>query len=199
MSKPHPPYLNVVHHILKYLKSTPGQGIFFLASFSIKLRAFSDVDWAAYADTWKSVTGFCVFLGESLISWKTKKQETISRSSTEAEYRALATTRSEVLWIIQLLKDLHIDVSQPATIFCDNQPAIHLATNLIFYECTKHIEIDCHFICGKIKEGAIKLLPIRSHLQLANMFTKQLSYSSLSQLMSKMSIKNIYSPSWRGY
>lgn len=145
--------------------------------------------------TRKSITDFCVFLGESLISWKTKKQATISRSSTEAEYRALATTASEVVWIIQLLKDLHFDVSQPATIFCDNHSAIHLALNHVFHECTKHIEIDCHFIRGKIKEGAIKLMPIRSHLQLADMFTKPPPHSSMFQLMSKMSIKDIYSPS----
>lgn len=124
----------------------PGRGLLFPADSPLHLRAFSYVDWAACVDSRKSVTGFCVFLGDALNSWKTKKQITISRSSIKAEYRALDTTTSEVLWFTQLLNDLQVNVPTPAVIFCDNHSAIQLASNPIFHERIKHIEIDCHFI-----------------------------------------------------
>lgn len=105
----------------------------------------------------KLITGFCVLLGDSLISWRAKKQTIISKSSAEAEYRALASTTSELVWIHQLLLDFQITSSSPALIFCDNQAAIHIATNPIFHERTKYI-IDCHFTWDKINDGFIKLL-----------------------------------------
>lgn len=195
VAHPRSTHLTAVHHLLKFLKASPGQGIFFSANSKLHLKAFSDADWGSCPDTRRSVTGFCIFLGDSLVSWKAKKQSITSRSSAKAEYRALAATTSELTWIVQLLRDFHVQISAPATIFCDNQAAIHIATNPIFHERTKHIELDCHFIRDKIVDGLIKLLPIRSHLQLADMFTKPLPFSSLSTLMSKMGIKNIYTPS----
>lgn len=116
-------------------------------------------------DSRKSVTGFCIFLGDSLVSWKAKKQLTISRSSAEADYRALATTTNEVIWLQQLLKDFFVHLSEQAVIYCDNLAAIHIASNPIFNERTKHIEIDCHFVRDKVTDGVIKLLPVRLHNQ----------------------------------
>lgn len=130
-----------------------------------------------------------------MISWKSKKQATISRSSTEAEYSGLSSSTGEIVWIQQLLLNLQVQLSQPALIFCENQAAIHIATNPIIHESTKHIEIDCHFIRDNINDGFIKLLEVQTQHQLADVFTKPLPASTLCPLLSKMAIIDLHSPS----
>lgn len=143
----------------------------------------------------RSTTGFCIFIGDCLISWCTKKQPTISRSSTEAEYRALAVTRSEITWLQYLLLDFQVPQSQPAFIYRDNHSAIHIANNPTLHERTKHIELDFHFIGEKINQSKIRLSPVSSSLQFADAFTKPLSSTILSSHIVKMSIHDIYGPS----
>ncbi|KAM6559603.1 hypothetical protein CsatA_028842 [Cannabis sativa] len=195
MSCPRTPHLSALHHLLRYLKGSPGQGILYSPTSSLHLRGFSDSDWATCPITRRSTTGFCIFIGDCLISWKTKKQPTVSKSSAEAEYRALAATTSEMTWIQYLLKDLHIQQPTSAFIYCDNQSAIHIANNPTFHERTKHIELDCHFIREKIANSTIRLIPVSSNLQLADAFTKPLPSTTLNSHLSKMAIHDIYAPS----
>ncbi|WKA04854.1 hypothetical protein VitviT2T_022853 [Vitis vinifera] len=109
-----------------------------------------------------------------LPSWRSKKQTFVARSSTEAEYRALADTTSELLWLRWLLKDLGVSTSSATPLYCDNQSAIHIAHNDVFHERTKHIKIDCHFIRYHLVHGALKLFFVSSKDQLADIFTKSL-------------------------
>ncbi|XP_014506571.1 uncharacterized protein LOC106766352 [Vigna radiata var. radiata] len=182
----------VAFRILRYIKQTPGQGIFLKAINTLTLKAYSDLDWASCPDSRKSTTGYIVYLGDSPISWRSKKQSTVSRSSSEAEYRALAQTACEIHWLINLLTDLRLPFSQPATIFYDNHSAIKIAINQVFHERTKHIEIDCHLIREKVQRGTIKLLPIHTTLQLADILTKTLSPSTFHTINSKLGTLNIY-------
>lgn len=144
------------------------------------------------------MTGFSLFLGFALISWKSKKQATISRSSSEAEYRALASTTCEIQWILYLLADLCHPQSTPVPLYCDNKSAIAIAQDPTFHERTKHIEIDCHLVRDKLHEDTIQLLLDSSANQLADIYTKPLQPAVFHSLLSKLSMMDIYSSACGG-
>ena len=127
------PHYEAALKILRYLKSAPGQGLFFPTKNNLKLSAFSNSDWPGCADSRKSITGYCTFLGDALISWKCKKQSIMAKYSFEVEYRDLAATTCEVQWRHFLLKDLSLPPFTATLIYCDNQSALHIATNLVFH------------------------------------------------------------------
>jgi hypothetical protein len=140
------------------------------------------------------VTDFDVFLGSSLISWRLKKQSTVSRSSSEAEYRALASLACELQWLKFLLDDLHIRAPSHFLVYSDSQSAIQIAKHSTFHERTKHIEVDCHFIRLKVQQGLILLFHVSSANQLADCFTKALLPAAFREGVSKLGLLNIYDP-----
>ncbi|KAK4381367.1 Retrovirus-related Pol polyprotein from transposon RE1 [Sesamum angolense] len=168
--------------------------LFFPVTNSFSLKAYCDADWASCIDSRRSLTGYCVFLGSALISWKTKKQPTVSRSSAEAEYRSLASTVCELRWISYLLQDFRVHVQTPIPLFCDNQAAVHITANPIFHERTKHLEIDCHLVREKYKEGFVLPSHISGKQQLADIFTKCLPGPAFSTLLFKLGLVD-FSPS----
>ncbi|XP_019057758.1 PREDICTED: uncharacterized protein LOC109116562 [Tarenaya hassleriana] len=195
MSDPRTAHLEAGFRLLRYIKSAPAQGLLYRSDTTIRLSGYTDADWAACADTRRSVSGFCTFLGDSLITWKSKKQKTVSRSSVESEYRAMAQATSELIWVSGLLRELGVDFQEPVTLFCDSKSAIHIANNPVYHERTKHIEIDCHFVREHLKSGFLKPLHVDSRRQIANIFTKPLAGDHLRNLLSKMGIANLHSPS----
>ena len=152
----------------------------------LELHAYSDADWASDPTDRCSITGFCFLLGTSLVLWRSKKQDAVSHSSTEAEYRALANTTCELVWLHWLLADM--DAPQPTAtpLYCDNRSAIYIAHNDVFHERTKYIEIDCHITRQHLKKGNLKLLSISSADQPADIFTKTHPPGHLRDLISKL-------------
>ena len=172
LSAPQSTHYAAILRILRYLKGILFHGLFYSAQSSLILRAFSDADWAGDPTDRRSTTSYCFLLGSSLISWRNKKQTHVAHSSTEAKYRALTDTTSELLWLRWLLKDLDVSTSSATPLYCDNQSVIHITHNDVFHERTKHIKIDCHFIRYHLVHGALKLFSVSSKDQFANIFTK---------------------------
>ncbi|KAL2239042.1 UNVERIFIED_CONTAM: Retrovirus-related Pol polyprotein from transposon RE2 [Sesamum indicum] len=175
-------------HVVRYLKGCPAKGLYFPAASSFNLRAFCDADWASCLDSRRSLTGYCVFLGDALVSWKTKKQSTVSRSTAESEYRSLASTVCELRWISYILSDFNVPYSLPVELFCDNKAALHIVANPVFHERTKHIELDCHLVRDAYKDGFISPSFVPGVLQLADVFTKSLPLRSFLSLISKLGL-----------
>uniref|UniRef100_A0A803M4B8 Uncharacterized protein n=1 Tax=Chenopodium quinoa TaxID=63459 RepID=A0A803M4B8_CHEQI len=186
MQMPRSSHLQALTHTLNYVASTAGQGIIFKGGMDLRLQAFSDSDWGACADTRRSITGYVMMLESSPISWKSKKQPTTSKSSSEAEYRAMAAASSEVAWLVRLLGDFGVTNLKPITLHCDNQSALHIAKNPVFHERTKHIDIDCHFTRDKVLEGLIQLTYLPTSSQLADIMTKILPSPQFNLLKSKL-------------
>ena len=120
LSTPRSTHYAAVLRILRYLKSTIFHGIFYSVQSPFVLRAFSDADWAGDPTDRRSTTSYCFLLSSSLISWRSNKQTHVAHSSTEAEYRALADTTLELLWLRWLLKDLGVSTSSATPLYCDN-------------------------------------------------------------------------------
>ena len=194
MAAPTTAHLRAAHRVLRYLKASPGRGLLFRRGSDHQLLGFSDADWAGCPDSRRSVSGFCFFLGDSLVSWRTKKQTTVSRSSSEAEYRALAAATCELQWLTFLLRDMRVQCSRTPVLYCDNRSTLHIASNPIFHERTKHLEIDCHVVREKMQSGLMRLLPISSDLQVADVFTKGFTVASMRVFLPKLGMVDIYHP-----
>ncbi|CAM8932740.1 unnamed protein product [Rhodiola kirilowii] len=190
MQKPTQDHLQAVQRVLRYLKGAPAQGLFFPANSDLSLKAFCDADWASCPLTRKSVTGYCVTLGGCAVSWKTKKQPVISRSSAESEYRSMAATCCELTWLVRLLADMRVPTTYSIPLHCDNKAAIHIAHNPVFHERTKHVELDCHLVRSHVCSKFIKPMHLSTTEQPADIFTKALSMDHLHYLCSKLGVSN---------
>jgi len=186
MQSPQHLHLSAVHCIIQYLLGTSNRGLFFPAGSSLQLRAYGDANWAGCPDTRKSTTSWCMFLGDALISWKSKKQDSVSKSSTESEYRDMFVACSKIIWLHGILIELGFTQAQPTPLHVDNTIAIKIASNPVYHERTKHIEVDCHSIHEAHNRKVIILPHVSTSVQLANIFTKSLTRQRHDFLVDKL-------------
>ncbi|XP_052291943.1 uncharacterized protein LOC127900768, partial [Citrus sinensis] len=172
-SCPKESHLLAVKRIFRYLSGTIDIGLWYPRGTHIDLTCFSDADFAGYKVDRKSTSGTCYILGHSLVSWFSKKQNSVALSTTEAEYIAAGSCCAQALWMKQTLRDYDINLEQ-IPIKCDNTSAINLSKNPIQHSRTKHIEIRHHFLRDHVQKGDIALEFISTEKQLADIFTKPL-------------------------
>nr|CAD1841244.1 unnamed protein product [Ananas comosus var. bracteatus] len=165
--------MDAVDRILRYLKSTPGKGILFSNHGHLKVEGYTDADWAGSADNRRSTSGYLTFVGGNLVTWRSKKQPVVARSSAEAEFRGMAFGLCELLWLKNLLKELGFGQNEAMKLHCDNTSAIEIAHNPVQHDRTKHGEIDRHFIKEKLEAGIITFPFVREQQELNSAGRKQ--------------------------
>lgn len=177
--------------VVRYLKGCVVQGIMLSSSSDLSLTAYCDSDWSDCPLTRRSLSAYIVLLGDSLVSWKTKKQKTVSRSSAEAEYRSMADATCELKWIKRLLEQFGFSHQQHMRLFCDSQSAIHIAKNPVFHERTKHVENDCHMVRDAVQSKLISTEYVSTKHQPVDLLTKALPAPTFDYLLSKLGIQQM--------
>lgn len=194
MQKPLLPHWDVALRVVRYLKGSPGQGIFFRADDQLRISAFCDADWSGCPLSRRSLSAYIVFLGDSPVSWRTKKQDAVALSSAEAEYRAMSDTVKELKWMKGLFLSFGVSHPEPMRLFCDSKSALYIASNPVFHERTKHIERNCHHVRDVLKAKLISTEHVSSRNQLADILTKSLPRPLFEELLSKLAVRNLTLP-----
>nr|GEW87083.1 ribonuclease H-like domain-containing protein [Tanacetum cinerariifolium] len=199
MHEPQELHLNSMKCDLCYLRGTTDLGLQLFWSTTSQLIAYSDADWAGCLATRRSTYGYCVFLSDNLLTWSSKRQDTLSRSSAETEYRGVGNAVAETSWIRNLLRELHTLLFTVTLVYCDNVSVVYMSANSVQHHRTKHIEVDINFVRDKVAAGHVRVLDIPSRFQYADIFTKGLPYSLFADFRSSLSVRKTYAPTARAY
>lgn len=180
--------MDAVMRILRYLKSSPGMGLMFEKNKGLEITGYTDADWAGNVNDRRSTSGYFIFVGGKLVSWKSKKQPVVALSSAEAEYRGIAKGLKEILFVKRLLAEIGFPMSSEIPLFCDNKASISISQNPVQHDRTKHIEIDRHFVRENLDKHLISLPFVKSEDQLADILTKAVCGRAFRDALGKLGI-----------
>ncbi|KAK4364279.1 hypothetical protein RND71_015637 [Anisodus tanguticus] len=189
MHDPRVEHMNEIKRIIRYIQGTLGYGLHLYPSSTSTLVSYTDAYWGGCPDTRRLTSGYCMFLGNNLVSWSAKRQATLSRSSTEAEYRGVANVVSESCWLRNLLLELHCPIQKATLVYCDNISTIYLSGNPVQHQRTKHIEMDIHFVREKVAKGHVRVCHVPSRYQIADIFTKGLPAVLFEDFRDSLSVR----------
>ena len=175
--------------VLRYLQRTLSHGLKLHKTSSTSLTAYTDADWAGCPDTRRSTSGYCIYRGDNLVSWSSKRQDTVSRSSSEAEYKGVANAVAETCYIRNLLLELKVPITAATLVYCDNVSAVYLSNNPVKHQRTKPVEIDIHFVREKVAMGQVRVLHVPSSSQYDDIFTKGLPTSLFNEFKHSLSVR----------
>lgn len=175
LDKPGGEHWAAFKRVLRYLKHSSNRGLQ-LGGAPVGLSIYCDSDHAGCPYTRKSVTGYCAFISGGCVSWRARKQPTVATSTTEAEYRAAYEAAQEVMWLKQLLSDMNYPITQPITLFCDNQGALALTKNPLYQSRSKHFDILWHWIREKVEDQTISPQYIVTSQMVADFLTKSVHF-----------------------
>lgn len=194
MHRPTDIHWQAAKRVLRYLAGTSSHGIYLRADSPITLHAYADADWAGDTNDFVSTNAYLLYLGSTPIAWSSKKQKGVARSSTEAEYRAVANTAAEIRWVCSLLTELGLTLPTIPVIYCDNVGATYLCANPIFHSRMKHLALDYHFIRDNVQSGALRVTHLSTKDQLADALTKALPRPQFLDIFRKIGVKD-FAPS----
>ena len=190
MSDPSKEHWAGIKRLLRYIKGTLSYGLMFEADEgeSTNLYGYADANWAGDVDTRRSTSGYVFKVANSTVSWCSKKQATVAKSTTEAEYVSLSYATQEVIWMRKLLSDIGYKISEPTVVYEDNQGAMEIAKNPKFHNRTKHIDIAYHFIRERIASNEVKVIYCQTDDMLADVMTKALPRDKFEKLRSMLNV-----------
>ncbi|KAL4297286.1 hypothetical protein GQ457_12G021970 [Hibiscus cannabinus] len=191
LSSPTDVHLGVAKRVLRYVKSTLGEGLNYLKMDNVVLNGYSDSDWAESLDDMKSTSGYVFNLGSGAICWSSKKQQVVAQSTAEAEYIVVVAAANQTIWLRNLLSDLGFKQESATVLLCDNKFAIAIAENPVQHGRTKHINVKFHAIREAEKNSLIKMEFCSSEMQVADLMTKALSRNRMLFLKHELGITNI--------
>ncbi|XP_039009023.1 uncharacterized mitochondrial protein AtMg00810-like [Hibiscus syriacus] len=145
-------------------------------------------DWGSDTDDRRSVSGYCVYLGSHLLSWSSRKQRSVSRSTVEAEYRILVDTTTEVLWVKAVLDDMNIELFQAPVIWCDNTSTVTMVANPVLHAKVKHVDLDVHFVREKVMNQQLIVNYVPTNCQITDVLTKPLVTTRFQELCQKLNV-----------
>nr|GEX00054.1 ribonuclease H-like domain-containing protein [Tanacetum cinerariifolium] len=181
-------YLTFTRHDISYAVQQ------LYSSSTTDLVAYSDADWVGCPTTRRSTSGYCVFLGNNLLSWSAKRQPTLSRSNVDAEYPGVTNAVAKTCWLRNLLRELHTPMTSVTIVYCDNVSVVYLSSNPVQHQRTKHVEIDIHFVRDLVAAGQVRVLHVPSRYQFAYIFTKGLPSALFEKFRTSLNIRSPRAP-----